>query len=116
MTGFALDQRGDLILERGEFRMTDGDALLCQTVENVLGTNHGEWFLNSGEGIDFHRLLKKNVSEEAIREEVTQGLVQVDKSLTLENFSIAREGRELHVSFTAKSADGTEVRSERVWR
>lgn len=59
MKGFALDNNGDVIIEKNKIKMIDGVDLINQTVKTALGTNKTEWFLNVGEGIDFNNLLGK---------------------------------------------------------
>ena len=56
MKGFALDNNGDVIIEKNKIKMIDGVDLINQTVKTVLGTNKTEWFLNIDEGIDFNSI------------------------------------------------------------
>ena len=56
MKGFALDNNGDVIIEKNKIKMIDGVDLINQTVKTVLGTNKTEWFLNVDEGIEFNNL------------------------------------------------------------
>lgn len=60
MKGFQLDSNGDIVISGGHIQMVDGDELLRQTVQSVLGTNKGEWVLNTDEGIDFKNILGKH--------------------------------------------------------
>ena len=57
--GFALDDKGDLIIESGNIQMVHGTELTKQTIKTVLGTQKGEWFLNWSEGIDHNSILGK---------------------------------------------------------
>ena len=56
MKGFALDNNGDVIIEKNKIKMIDGVDLINQTVKTVLGTNKTEWFLNVDGGIEFNNL------------------------------------------------------------
>ena len=53
MKGFKLDNNGDVIIQNRKIEMTDGNDLIRQTVQTVLGTNKGEWDFNPDEGITF---------------------------------------------------------------
>lgn len=57
--GFALDDKGDLIIENGDIQMAHGAELTKQTIKTVLGTQKGEWFLNWEEGINHNEILGK---------------------------------------------------------
>lgn len=60
MRGFLLDEKGDIVIKNNEIVMTEGNELLAQTIRIVLGTNKGEWFDNSDEGINNRVILGKN--------------------------------------------------------
>ena len=111
MKGFALDNDGDVIIENGKIKMTDGVDLINQTVKTILGTNKIEWFLNIDEGIDFNNLLSKKKDDEIIRNEILQGLQQVDSSFVLEMFTcdFDNKNRKLTISFTAKNSSDNVV-------
>lgn len=57
--GFALNDKGDVIIENGNIQMAHGAELTKQTIKTVLGTQKGEWFLNWNEGIDHNSILGK---------------------------------------------------------
>ena len=59
MQGFKLEN-GDILIEKGEIQMTSGADLLRQTVETVLNTNKGEWWLDVDEGITYSNILGKH--------------------------------------------------------
>ncbi len=111
MKGFALDGNGDIIIEKNKIKMVDGIELTRQTVQTVLGTNKKEWFLNIDEGINFNNLLGKKKDDDIIRNEIIQGLQQVDSSFVLETFNcdFDRKHRKLKIEFSAKNSDGETV-------
>lgn len=111
MKGFALDDSGDVIIENNKIKMVSGTELIRQTVQTVLGTNKNEWFLNTDEGINFDSLLGKKKDDEIIRNEIIQGLQQVDDSFVLETFNcdFDRKNRKLVIDFEAKNSDGETV-------
>lgn len=116
MKGFALNSNGDVIIENNKIKMVDGAELIRQTVLTVLGTNKNEWFLNIDEGIDFSNLLGKKKDDEIIRNEIIQGLQQVDSSFVLETFNcdFDRKNRKLTISFKAKNSAGETVSGSKV--
>ena len=56
MKGFLLDSNGDVVISNRQIQMIEGNALMCQKVKLVLGTNKGEWPLNEDEGISFQNI------------------------------------------------------------
>ena len=62
MKGFALSDNNDLVIQNGELQLVEGTDLLRQTVQTVLNTNKGEWFLDEDEGINFRNILGKKTS------------------------------------------------------
>lgn len=64
MKGFKLTSNGDVEILNNQIQMIEGNELLRQTVECVLGTNKGEWVLNPNEGITFRNILGKKQTEQ----------------------------------------------------
>lgn len=111
MKGFELDEKGDVIINK-DISMIDGKNLIRQTVETVLGTNWGEWFLNKKEGINYREILTKNPNFDLIRTHVQNGLLQVDDSLWITEYNQSLENRHLKISFTAKNDDNETISAE----
>ena len=69
-----LDSNGDVVIEKRKIQMIEGNDLLKQKVQLVLGTNKGEWVLNKDEGINFQNIfnpkLNENISSEKSASEV----------------------------------------------
>ena len=112
MKGFLLNQKGDVVMESGDISMIDGNNLLRQTVEKVIGTNNGEWFLNEDEGIDFRVILTKSPDRDAVRDEIADALLQVDTTFILQSFSMEIVERTLKIKFSAVNGDGEEIGGE----
>lgn len=106
MKGFMVNAGGDVVISDNEVMMVEGDELLRQTIQQVLGTNKREWFLNTGEGVDFSVMLRKRVDHGEIRAELQDGLRQVDEDLVLDEYSAKMSDREMTISFKAKNSDG----------
>lgn len=115
--GFKLDDKGDVVIKDGKITMVDGNELLKQTIRTVLGTNQGEWFLNTSEGLNYGNILTKNPDFDVIRNEIISGLKQVDSSLKLAKFdyNFDKQSRKLVVKFTAQDQDGETVSGEYVF-
>lgn len=109
MKGFALDSRGDAVVDGNDIRLAYGTDLLTQKVRQVLGTNRGEWWLNPGEGIPVQKILKKNPNPAMVRDYVRSAVAQVDKTLQVTRCDIATEGRVLKITFSVSGARGAET-------
>lgn len=103
MKSFLLDKKGDVVIFGGKIQFTSGNDLLRQTVETVIGTNNGEWFLDPDEGINFKAVLGKSPNMDEVRSEIQKGLLQVDSSLFIQSFEYDVELRTLNVRFTASN-------------
>lgn len=112
MRGFLLDKNGDVVIEKGDISMIDGNELLRQSVQFVIATNKGEWFLNEDEGINYHAILKKNPELDSVRDEIAAALLQIDETFVLQDFSMDIEGRNLKVKFSATNDNGDEIGGE----
>ena len=108
MKGFALDSNGDVLIENNEITMVYAENLVRQTIETVLGTNKGEWSLNIDVGINFSNILGKHQTEDIIKNEIYQGLLQVDDTFVINDFSCEfdRISRKLQISFSATNRAG----------
>ena len=88
---------------------SDGE-LVRQTVQAVINTNRGEWFLNENEGIVFGDILQKTADMDVVKEQIAGALLLVDDSFVLEDFtSRLDERRVCHISFRAVHAGGEVV-------
>lgn len=112
MKGFMLDEHGDVVIQNGKIQMIDGSDLLLQKANSVLGTNKGEWPLNPDEGIVFQNILGKNKTDEMIKYEIQQGLIQVDDTFMITGFEREEfENRKHVVKTTAQNATGSELKT-----
>lgn len=112
MKGFELDEKGDVIIKNKDISVIDGKNLIRQTIETVLGTNLGEWFLNKNEGINHREILTKNPNYDLIRTHIQSGLLQVDNSLWITEYNQSLEGRHLKITFTAKNDNDETISAE----
>lgn len=107
MKGFALDDHGDVVIEKNDIKVVYDADLMIQTVCQVLRTNRGEWWLDPKEGIPMQKILKKNPNLAMVRDYVRSAIAQVDKSLQVTHCDITTQGRTLNIAFTAAGADRT---------
>lgn len=87
MQEFKLGEDGDVVMKNNKIVMVEDNELLRQKCQYVLNTNKGECFYNLSEGIVFQNILGKNVEDEAIKREILDGILQVDDSFFLYDFS-----------------------------
>lgn len=114
MKGFKLDGKGDVVIRNGDIELVHGNELLRQTVQQVTGTNKGEWAMNADEGIDFHKVLAKEQDEDVIRAELEQAARLVDDTLSVKSFSVSQEiqNRVRTIDYTLVNGDGEEIGGE----
>lgn len=117
MKGFALDSKGDVVIENNQISIVVGDKLTQQKVTTVLKTNLREWFFDWDEGIDRSNLLGKNKNEELARYEIDRGLKQVDETFVITEFSyeVDMPHRTAKITFKAQNKNGEEVGGEYTW-
>ena len=116
--GLKIDHSGDLVVENGALQLVDGDELLRQKVTAVLSTNVNEWFLNWKEGIRFRNILGKHKDkEDLIRNEITQGLLQIDSSFSIDFFSLSadEQKRKATVRLKASNSGGNTIEVVKEW-
>lgn len=110
MKNFKLDPlTNDIIIENNQIQMIEENALLSQTCRLVLGTNTGEWFNNTEEGINFQNLWSKPVNYDLIEDEIKGGLIQVDETFQIESLEHELNDRYLKINFKARNEQGDEI-------
>lgn len=117
MQSLKLDPSGDIIFDNtGNLEMLEGTPEVAQCCEIGIGTNKGEWFLNPTMGITFSMFLGKQVNEEEMRSELTEGLLQDERIQSVDSveFTINRTSRTMLISFEATSIDGDLIQAKEV--
>lgn len=101
---------------QNDLQMVEGQAEVSQSIERVLSTNLGEWFLNIEHGLDFDLIRDKMVEEERKRVEIIRAIGQDPRFDELKDLTLKfdRKERHLHLSFTAKMKSGEIVEVEEV--
>ncbi len=109
MKTFALDENGDLLIEKNNIVLTCDKNLLIQKIKTVIQTTKRESFFNLNEGISRKLLTGKPKAgqdfEEIARNEIIDALSQVDESLQLTAFSydFNSKTRTAVITFSAQS-------------
>lgn len=101
MKGFKLDDNGDVIIGKKGIEIISDSELVKQTVRTVLGTNKNEWSFNKNEGIDFRKIVVKNPDIDLIKNEIQEGLKQVDDTFIITEFYLKQKDRKAVIKFSA---------------
>lgn len=114
MYAFRLDNKGDLIIQSGELQMVHQREELVQSLERILTTNKGEWFLDSNFGLDYPQIWGKGRTTAEIRNHITQALLQDSRVTSVDLQRIQVQGRQLIVQGSVTSIYEEELRLEEV--
>lgn len=99
-------ENGDICIKNNDIVLISDDNLLRQKIEQVLGTNLGEWSFDEEEGIPFSELITKQLDEDRVEDAIQSTLIQVDESLELDELTIEIEKRTAKIHFTVKKNNG----------
>jgi phage baseplate assembly protein W len=78
-----------------------------QSVQRILSTRKGEWFLNTDFGLNFDNIITKGFSKDAIELDVTEAILQdsrIDEVVSV-NIEHDRTQRIVAINFVAKVND-----------
>lgn len=110
MKDLYLDSTGDVIISGNDLQYITSANLMAQKLRMILGTNKGEWKLNTDEGINFRTILTKNPDYDQILDTVLDGLHQVDEGLQITDYSFNLDkNRHLTMTFTAILSSGEAI-------
>ncbi len=108
---------GDLVFDSNmELRMVDGVDEKVQSVEILLGTPQGQYFLNTRHGLNYDPLLVKQPDLERVRAEILRAFRQsprIEEVLELD-VEFDREERRLYADFKIRMEGDTVVEREGV--
>lgn len=107
----------DLIFDhRKNLVMVDGQEEEKQSVERVLSTGAGEWFLNIEHGLDYSQIRGKQVSDEQIRLAIMQALSQEERIAEVEDIQIRRDerARTVEIVFRCRMRSGQTIEGSEV--
>ena len=116
MITFFLNEFGELEFDgQNNLRMVDGADEKLQSVRLLLQTNAGEWFLNTGHGLEYMSILGQKPNEELIRAAFMEAFQQeprIEEVLSLD-FEFDRLDRHLTVNFRLRM-DGEVIEGQEV--
>ncbi len=101
-------ENGDLVLSGGSFLYVEGDIELAQSVENVLATAKGEWFLDEDHGLERDAILGKQFNESEATDAIIEAVTQEERIASVEDIRYAfdKVTRTLSVSMQLRKDDG----------
>lgn len=106
---------GDMVFDaQNNIKMAEGPEEEAQAVRLLLGTNTGDWFLNTLHGLAYRYLQVKNPSETRIRAELLRALKQEERVAEVLDVQVEldRPGRHLKIGFEARMANGEVIEDE----
>jgi len=97
----------DLVIEDGGIRLVSGDEMVAQAVRVTLLVYLREWFLDVRHGTDYERIMGLSPTDAEVDQIIRAAVYQEDAVQHIEQLDIARRGRMLHISLSAKLKSGT---------
>lgn len=110
-------ENGDLLFDsQRNLLMVEGRDEEVQSVERLLTTNTGEWFLNIEHGLEYARIQGKAVSDDQIHLAVMQALAQEERIQEVESIELRRsdKDRTVAISFRCRMVSGEVLKGEEV--
>ncbi len=110
MKAFKVSNNGDLIIENGDLVIVDKHEEIRQSIERILTTNVGEWFLDMEFGLDYQAIQGKGKTKESIKLAITEAIYQEPRVKTVDIKDIEIDtNRHLKVYGIATDLEGNEI-------
>lgn len=109
MRDFELDERGDIVIKKGDIQLTSGEPLTAQRIKMIWGTKKGEWQYDEDEGINTRAFLGKKPDESEMQDNLRDGLRQVDETLQLSKCEFTTIDRKLTIKATVERENGETI-------
>lgn len=99
---------GDLVFDgQGNLVMVEGEDEIVQSIERILTTNKGEWFLNLEHGLDYQEIQGKGRDIEGIKLAITEAILQEERVSEVEKIDLFLDkDRHLKINVTARLQGG----------
>ncbi len=105
MKTFLINQEGDLEFDgQNNLRMVSGEGEKAQSLRLRLSTNQGEWFLNTGFGLDYSVIQTKDPDLEEVRAVILEALEQEERVEEVLSLEANLADRVLAVTFLVRMA------------
>ncbi|MGG1483546.1 DUF2634 domain-containing protein [Peribacillus castrilensis] len=100
---------GDLVIENGDLIFVKDDEELAQSVESVLQTEKGEFFLEEDHGLIRDNLVGKQANQDEARDDIIEAISQESRveSITEIVFVDDKKTRKRSVKLSIQKVDGT---------
>ena len=110
MKAFKVSNNGDLIIENGDLVIVDKHEEIRQSIERILTTNVGEWFLDMEFGLGYQAIQGKGKTKESIKLAITEAIYQEPRVKTVDIKDIEIDtNRHLKVYGIATDLEGNEI-------
>lgn len=99
---------GDLVINKsGNLEMVDGKDEVAQSVEMILTTNEGEWFLNEEFGLDYDTLTSKGQTPKDIKYLIREAVYKDERieEVVFTKLDIDSSKRHIDVALKLKTDD-----------
>ena len=95
----------------GDIKQIAGTDEIAQQINRTLTTRQGEWFLNTGFGLNWDIVFDKPYREQKVKAEIQRAILAVDGVEDIERLSLSYNSltRRLQVSFIAYTNEGNSV-------
>jgi phage baseplate assembly protein W len=102
---------GDIVIENGDIVMVEGDEELAQSIQSILQTRKGEFFLEPDHGLSFDNILGKQANQYEARDDIVEAVSQEPRVASVADvvFVDDRKARKRSVGLTIQKEDGTEM-------
>lgn len=99
---------GDLVFDgQNNLAMVEGEEEIAQSIERVLTTNKGEWFLNLEHGLDYQEIQGKGRDIEGIKLALTEAILQEERVSEVEKIDLFLDkDRHLKINVIARLQEG----------
>lgn len=100
---------GDLVIENGDLIFVEEDEELAQSVESVLQTDKGEFFLEEEHGLVRDNLVGKQANQDEARDDIIEAVSQESRVESIADivFVDDKKTRKRSVRLTIQKVDGS---------
>lgn len=105
---------GDIIFdEQGDLMLVNDDLEVIQSINRILTTNKGEWFLNVDFGLNYNEIQGKGKSIDNMKLAVTEAILQEERVESIVSLVVELlKNRGCRIFFKAKIKSGNLVEGE----
>jgi len=107
---------GDLVFDgQGNLVIVKGKEEIGQSIERILTTNIGEWFLNLEHGLDYSAIQGKGRDEEGIQLALAEAILQEERVSEVERIDLFLDkDRHLKINVTVRLQEGDNLQISEV--